>query len=183
MEEAWSRNLQNILMTPVNMAEYFSASLLFGLIKLAIELALMGLMLAFLFNYNILSIGIALIPFALSLLLTGWALGLMVNAAIIYFGRGLVALSWIIVFVLQPFSCVFYPLSALPTWAQPFAKSFPATWIFEGMRAVLAHQEFPLGSFLMAFFLNAVYLGLGYLIFSRVMKIALERGLLTKLEW
>lgn len=183
MEEAWSRNLQNILMTPVTMGEYFTASIVFGLIKLFIELTLMGLMLQLMFNFNLLTIGFALLPFSLSLLLTGWALGLFVNSLIIYFGRGLVALSWIVVFVLQPFSCVFYPVSALPLWAQPLARSFPATWVFEGMRAVLHQGPFPWRELGMAAFLNVVYLAAGYLIFSRVMKAALDKGLLTKLEW
>jgi ABC-2 type transport system permease protein len=183
MEEAWSRNLQNILMSPVGMVEYFTASILFGLAKLLVELTLMSVLVGLLFHFNVLKIGLGLIPFGLSLLLTGWALGLAVNAVIIYFGRGMVALSWIIAFVLQPFACVFYPLSAMPVWAQPLAKAFPATWIFEGMRAVLAGNGVPLGPLLLSFLLNGVYLVIGYAIFAAVMKIALDRGLLTKLEW
>jgi ABC-2 type transport system permease protein len=170
-------------MTPVSMTEYFGASILFGMIKLFFELTLMGVMLAALFQFNILVLGVALIPFALNLLLTGWALGLLVNAAIIYFGRGLVALSWIVVFVLQPFSCVFYPVSALPLWAQPFAKSFPATWVFEGMRTVLAGQAFPWRELGYALLTNTIFMTISALIFARIMKIALDKGLLTKLEW
>lgn len=183
MEEAWSRNLQNILMTPVTMTEYFIASIVFGLIKLAIELTLMGTLLGLMFQFNIFVMGIALVPFALSLLLTGWAIGLVVNAMIIYFGRGLVALSWIIVFVLQPFSCVFYPVTALPPWAQPFAKAFPATWVFEGMRGVLATHQFPWREFVYSMIANGFYLAAGMLIFNRVMRVALDKGLLAKLEW
>jgi ABC-2 type transport system permease protein len=183
MEEAWSRNLQNILMTPVSMLEYFTASIAFGIVKLMIELTLMGGLVALLFHFNVLKIGFALVPFALSLLLTGWALGLVVNAAIIYFGRGLVALSWIIAFVLQPFACVFYPLSALPGWAKPVAMAFPATWVFEGMRAVLAGQGILIQPLLYSFGLNVIYLVVCFSIFNFVMKIALDRGLLTKLEW
>jgi len=182
MEEAWSRNLQNILMTPVRMGEYCLASIGFGLVKMMIELTLMALMIGVLFKFNIFILGLSFIPFGLSLLLTGWAIGLFVNAAIIYFGRGLVALSWIIVFVLQPFACVFYPLSALPTWAQPFAKSFPATWIFEGMRAVLNNQGFKMEFFTMSILINLIYLGAGYLVFTRVLKIAMDKGLMTRLE-
>lgn len=183
MEEAWSRNLQNIMMTPVGMAEYFGASVLFGMIKLAFELTLMGVLLAALFGFNILQIGVALVPFGLNLLLTGWALGLLVNAAIIYFGRGLIALSWILIFILQPFSCVFYPVSALPGWAQPVAQSFPATWVFEGMRAVLAGQPFPWFELGMALGMNAVFLAASYAVFLRVLSVAMDRGLLTRLEW
>jgi ABC-2 type transport system permease protein len=183
MEEAWSRNLQNILMTPVNMGEYFAASIAFGVLKLIFELFLMGGLVWLLFRFNVLTLGFSLIPFAVNLLLTGWAIGLAVNACIIYFGRGLVALSWIIVFVLQPFSCVFYPLSALPPWAQTLAKLFPATWIFEGMRAVLAHSGLNWRYVAYALALNGVYLAAGFLIFSAVMRVARDKGLLTKLEW
>jgi len=182
MEEAWSRNLQNILITPVTMGEYGLASILFGMVKLAIELTLMGAMIALLFQFNILLLGLSIVPFALSLLLTGWAIGLFVNSAIIYFGRGLVALSWIVVFVLQPFSCVFYPLSALPIWAQPIAKSFPATWVFEGMRAVIKGEGFQMEYFLISLLINALYLAAGFFVFTRVMRIALDKGLMPRLE-
>jgi ABC-2 type transport system permease protein len=107
MEEAWSRNLQNILITPLNMIEYFIAAIGFGMVKLTIEITFMGLLIGTLFGFNILTLGWTLIPFAVNLLLTGWAIGLVVNAAIIYFGRGLVALSWIMAFVLQPFPAYF----------------------------------------------------------------------------
>jgi ABC-2 type transport system permease protein len=150
---------------------------------LAVELVLMGIMIGILFHFNILTLGLALIPFAINLLLTGWAIGLVVNAAIIYFGRGLVALSWIVAFVLQPFSCVFYPLSALPAWGQTVAAAFPGTWVFEGMRQVLSGQGLSSDHLLKAFGLNAIYLFVGYWIFNRVMKIALDKGLLMKLEW
>ncbi len=183
MEDAWSRNLQNIVMTPVTMLEYYTASILFGVIKLIFELVVMGCLIAAFFKFNVLILGFALIPFAVSLLLTGWAVGLVVNAAIIYFGRGLVALSWIVAFVLQPFSCVFYPLSVLPAWAQVIAKSFPGTWVFEGMRSVLAGNGIPANYLLYSYLLNGVYLMVGYLIFGWVMRIALDKGLLTKLEW
>lgn len=183
MEEAWSRNLQNIMTTPVNMVEYFGASILFGVIKLSVELLLMAVLIAWLFGFNVLTLGLPLIPFALNLLLTGWAIGLVVNAAIIYFGRGLVALSWIVAFVLQPFSCVFYPLSALPPWGQILAGIFPGTWVFEGMRQVLSGEGLSNLYLFRAFGLNVIYLVVGYAIFNRVLKIALDKGLLMKLEW
>jgi len=182
LEEAWSRNLQNIMMTPVNMGEYCAASIVFGLLKLSVELSIMGFLVIFLFDFNIFVLGFSMIPFAFSLLLTGWAIGLFVNAAIIYFGRGMVSLSWIIVFVLQPFSCVFYPLSALPPWAQRIAQGFPATWIFEGMRAVLQGKGFLVQPFLLSLAINAIYLTAGYWVISKVMKVALEKGLMSRLE-
>jgi ABC-2 type transport system permease protein len=183
MEEAWSRNLLNILITPVRMAEYYGASIIFGLLKLAVEMTLMGGLIAVLFRFNVLSIGAALLPFILSLLITGWALGLFVNALIIYFGRGLVALSWIISFILQPFACVFYPLSAVPGWAKPVAMAFPATWIFEGMRQVIQGGPMPWKWLFWSLGLNAVLFAAGCAVFTAIMRVALAKGLLTKLEW
>jgi ABC-2 type transport system permease protein len=183
MEDAWSRNLQNVLTTPVTMLEYYTASVFFGVIKLAVELVIMGSLLALLFNFNVLVMGLSLIPFACCLLLTGWAVGLVVNAAIVYFGRGLVALSWIISFVLQPFSCVFYPLSALPPWAQLLAQAFPATWVFEGMRGVLNGQGISFPFLFYATVLNGVTLIVGALVHQKVMRVALDKGLLMKIEW
>jgi ABC-2 type transport system permease protein len=183
MEEAWSRNLQNILMTPIGIGEYVVASVGFGLIKMVLELLLMAGLLGLLFHFNVFILGLSLVPFGLLLLLTGWALGLAVNAAIVYFGRGLVAISWIIVFVLQPFSCVFYPLAALPGWAQWVARGIPATWVFEGMRTVLSAGPYPWTDLAIALGLNIAWLAAGFALFGWVMKVALDRGLLTKLEW
>ena len=183
MEEAWSRNLQNILITPVSAAEYFASSIAFCVVKLAVELILMASLVALLFGFNVLVLGAAIVPFAASLLLTGWAIGLFVNAAIIFFGRGLVALSWIMAFVLQPFACVFYPLSALPAWAKPLAMSFPATWVFEGLRAILDGAPLPWNLWALSMALNAVYLLAGYGVFNAVMRTALDKGLMMRLEW
>src|SRR5882672_4034413 len=70
MEDAWSRNLQNIVMTPVTMMEYYAASIIFGVLKLIFELIVMGAMIALFFKFNVLTMGFALIPLAISLLLT-----------------------------------------------------------------------------------------------------------------
>lgn len=183
MEEAWSRNIQNMLTTPINIIEYLSASVMFGIVKLAIEISIMGFLVSALFKFNFLVLGFSLVPFAISLIITGWALGLIVTALIIYFGRGMVALSWIVAFAIQPFACVFYPLSALPVWAQPIAKSFPATWVFEGMRGVLAGDGIHIPYLINSFVLNAIYLGAGYFILMSVLRIAMDKGLMMKLEW
>jgi len=183
MEEAWSRNLQNILMTPVSDDEFFLASVLFGLVKMLIALSIVIALMAVLFGYSIFSMGFALLPLIANLLIMGWAVGMLVNALIIRFGRGLVAFSWAISFIIQPFACVFYPLSALPEWARSVAALIPATWVFEGMREVLSGKELSLGLLALAFGLNLLYLAAARMIFGKVMRTARERGLLTKLEW
>ena len=48
-----------------------------------------------------------------------------------------IALAWSVLFGLTPFSAVFYPVSVLPAWVQPFALALPSAHVFEGMRQML----------------------------------------------
>ncbi|MGB7136126.1 MAG: ABC transporter permease, partial [Acidobacteriaceae bacterium] len=48
---------------------------------------------------------------------------------------------WPIPAFISPLACVFYPLATLPHWMQWLARLIPASYVFEGMRQVLAHQS------------------------------------------
>ncbi|MBN1586814.1 MAG: ABC transporter permease [Candidatus Omnitrophica bacterium] len=182
MEEAWSRNLLNFFTTPVTLADFLVGTACFGLIKLVIELTLMTFLAWILFGQNLVILGIQLIPFLVSLLMTGWVLGLFVNTLLIRFGRGLVALSWIMAFALQPFACVFYPVEALPLWAQAVARLLPCTYVFEGMRSLVSGQGGVLGNLVLSFVLNAVYLILGLKAFRGILVAARRNAWLPRLE-
>ncbi len=183
MEEAWSRNLMSLCATPLREGEWMLASILFGLAKLMLQLLLMGVLIWMLYALNVLSIGWSLLPFVLSLLMFGWALGLVINAGIIRFGRGLVPLSWVMAFMVQPFACVFYPVTALPGWAQAIAKALPCTYIFEGMRIMIAEGRFMWGYWLTSIMLDLVYLGVAVLIVRRTLRLARKNAWLPRLEW
>jgi len=135
MEDAWSRNLQNIVMTPVNMVEYFAASILFGVIKLCFELVLMGVLISLFFGFNV----------------SSWTLtnSLCVEFAADRLGHRSLRecghhLFWPriggfcrdCVFRASTFLLCIFIRSRLFQLGEPIAKAFPATWIFEGMRAV-----------------------------------------------
>ena len=85
-------------------------------------------------------LGFMLAFFFVNLLLMGWSLGLMVTGCILKWGPPAEALAWAVPGLVQPIAAVFYPVSVLPGWLQPIALSFPASHIFEGMRASLSGQ-------------------------------------------
>lgn len=58
------------------------------------------------------------------------------------------------------------------------AHLLPASYVFEGMRAVLFEHVFRTDLFLRAVALNVVYLGLGITVFLGVFRAARRRGLL-----
>ena len=46
--------------------------------------------------------------------------------------------AWAAVFILMPVSGVYYPIGILPHWLQVIAHGLPTSYVFEGMRAILA---------------------------------------------
>src|SRR5947209_20179004 len=71
MEETWSRNLLNLLVTPLREGEYIAGVVLFGLVKMAIGVSVVALAAFALFAFNITDLGLALLPRVAVLLVVG----------------------------------------------------------------------------------------------------------------
>ena len=89
-------------------------------------------------------------------MLTSWAVGIFVSGLVLRNGLGAENLAWTIMFLFMPLTCVYYPVTMLPTWLQPVAWALPPTYVFEGMRALLIDQAFRADLMLEALALNAV---------------------------
>lgn len=179
-EDVWSRNFLNIFATPLTTTEYLS-----GLIITSIATSLVGLvvMLALAggaFGFSVLSYGLMLIPFLLVLFLFGIALGIVACAMVLRLGPASEWLVWPIPALLSPFAGVFYPLSTLPGWMQAIGHLLPPSYIFEGMRAILAGGAFPLSHLLTALTLAAAQILLAGWLFTRVYRYAVRTGLIAR---
>lgn len=181
MDDIWSENLLNIFATPLRFREFLLGLLLTSLVKLSVVVALMGTAAYFLYHYNLFIFGFHLLPFLVVLIIFGWTIGILVNSLIIRFGRDSEALAWTAVYLVQPLSCVFYPLSILPPFWQRWALLLPSTYIFEGMRSVVFSQTLPSFYFLMALFLSLLYFALSLFVFRYTLTKAKETGLLARL--
>lgn len=145
LEEAWSRNMLNLMVTPLREWEYVAGVVLLGLAKLAAGVAIVGLVALGLFAFDITDVGWTLLPVAAVLLLTGWVIALFVIGLVLRFGAGAEALAWGVLFVMLPLSGVFYPVDALPGVLQPIARVLPTTHAFEASRVVLDGGGVPWG--------------------------------------
>jgi ABC-2 type transport system permease protein len=143
MEETWSRNLLNLLVTPLREGEYAAGVVLFGLAKLAIGVTVVGLVALGLFAFNITDVGIALVPIVALLLVVGWSVGMIVIGLILRVGQGAEILAWGLLAMLMPLSGIFYPVSALPGILQPIGRVLPLTHIFAAARLVLDGNALP----------------------------------------
>jgi ABC-2 type transport system permease protein len=136
LEEAWTRNLLNLMVTPMREVEYVGGVVLFGMVKLVIGLVVVSLTALGFFAFNVTDLGVGLIPVAAVLLVVGWVIALFVIGLVLRFGTGAEALAWGILFVVMPLSGVFYPVRALPWLLRPLAEALPSTHAFAAGRAL-----------------------------------------------
>ena len=118
--------------------------------------------------------------FVLILSIFAWAVGLFISGLIMRYGYRIQVLAWSVVWIIQPFSCVFYPLSALPAWAQPISRMLPTTYVFEGMRSVLSGETLPI--LITPLISSIVFFILAAIFFHRSVEKAKKKGLLAKNE-
>ena len=145
MEETWSRNLLNLLVTPLREVEYVMGTALFGLAKLAMGISVVAGVAFALFAFNITTLGLALVPIIAVLLLIGWSVGLVVIGLILRLGDGAEILAWGLLAFVLPLSGAFYPVDVMPAGLQYVAKALPTTHVFAAARTVVAGHALPWG--------------------------------------
>ena len=114
MEETWSRNLLNIMTTPITEVEYAAGLVLYAFMKLVLAMSTISVVAFVTYQFNLGSVGWALVPIVGVLLLVGWALSLFVIGLILRYGQSAEILAWGTNFVMLALSGVFNPISALP---------------------------------------------------------------------
>lgn len=181
LEEFWSRNLGHLMMSPLRPWELVAALMLVSIMKLSVAMVPVALMANAFFGFNVLSLGFAFAVFFANLIFTSWTLGLISIGAVLRWGLGAESFSWLIVFVLLPVVCVYYPLSTLPVWLQPVALALPPTYVFEGLRSLVQHGFVSWRDMGLAFGLNLAYLGGGYFLFLWFLQRAREAGSLVQM--
>jgi len=182
LEEVWERNFLNIFVTPISLTEFLFSTVIVGLVRLFLVAIVMGILALVFYHFNIFVIGFALIPFIINLLLFGWSLGIFITAIILRYGTSAQVLAFGLIVIIQPFTAVFYPVSALPHAIQWISYLIPSTYVFEGMRAVLSGGTVPGIDLLFAFLLNIIYLTLMIWFFRAMFKKVKAMGRLLKLD-
>ena len=180
LEEMWSRNLANLMMSPLKPIEFVLSLMVMSIIRLLIGMVPVSLLAIGFFGFNLYQLGFALAVFFLNLILTSWAVGIFVSGVIIRNGLGAENLAWTIMFLLMPLTCVYYPVAVLPPWLQIVAWSLPPTYVFEGMRALLIDHVFRADLMARAFLMNAVVFTAGVCGFMLLLKSARRHGSLIQ---
>lgn len=180
LEEMWSRNLANLMMSPLRPAEFIAALMIMSVVRLLIGMIPVSLLAIAFFGFNLYGLGLALAAFFANLILTSWAVGIFVSGLVLRNGLGAENLAWTIMFIFLPLACVYYPVSVLPPFLQYVAWALPPTYVFEGMRALLIEHVFRADLMLQAFALNVVFFAAGALAFLRLLDSARRNGSLLQ---
>ncbi len=180
LEDVWSRNFLNLFASPLSIAEYVSGLVLTSIMTSSIGLIVMLVLATLIFGLHFFSLGLALVAFLLLLFVFGISLGILGSAMVLRLGPASEWLIWPLPAVLAPFVAVFYPLATLPAWMQWIARCLPPSYVFEGMRTLLAGHTFPLVLLAGGGALAVAQLLLAGCFYSRVYRHAVRTGLLAR---
>ncbi|OGM25709.1 hypothetical protein A2962_04035 [Candidatus Woesebacteria bacterium RIFCSPLOWO2_01_FULL_39_61] len=177
LEEMWNQNIVNLFASPLRVREWVVGAFILGLIKMFFSISFATILAYIFYKANIFSLGFYLIPFIISLMITGWSIGLIVSGLIVNFGMRIQTIAWGGIFLLAPFSAVYYPISTLPSWAQKVAAFIPTSYIFEGMRTIIFTGKMSEDLLIKSFLLNGLFLCFGIVTFILMFKKSKEKGL------
>lgn len=178
LEELWNKNLINIFVSPLKFSEWVASLLILSVVKAFLSITFALLIAFLLYKIQIFTYGFYLIPFIALLLLTGWWMGFLVSGLILRFGLKVQNFAWTLIYVIAPFSAIYYPLSILPEWAQKIALIIPTSYVFEGMREVLTTHTLDPNKIYISLGLNIIYLILSIIFLKRSFDKLMNRGLL-----
>jgi ABC-2 type transport system permease protein len=179
-EDVWSRNFLNVFASPLTIAEYVSGLVLTSIITSLVGLLVMLVLAGGVFGLSFFTYGILLLPYLLVLFMFGIALGIVASAMVLRLGPASEWLVWPIPALLAPFAGVFYPLATLPAWMQWIGHLLPPSYVFEGMRAVVAGQSPPWPTLAGALLLASMQIVAAGWCFARVHRYAVRTGLLAR---
>ena len=180
LEETWTRNLLNIMVTPLREAEFLAGLVVIGVMRLAVALGLVTLAAAGLYAFSVTSAGWGLVPVVAVLMLVGWTIALCVIGLILRFGSGAEILTWGILFMVVALSGAFYPIDALPGAFQPIAQALPSAHAFEAARTLLDGEPLPWDRIGIAVAELVVLVPLALAFVLRMLKLFRTRGYVTR---
>lgn len=177
LSELWYRNLVNLFITPLKFSEFILAFLISSIFKAIVAFAVTSIGALLLYQVGLFQVGLWVIPFGVILIMTGWIYAFATTGLNMRFGTKVQSISWTMVFLLSPFSAVYYPVSVLPDWAQKIASILPTSYVFESMRSIINTGKFDYNYLLYAFLLVCFYLVIALAWLRSSFSFALNQGL------
>jgi ABC-2 type transport system permease protein len=180
LEDVWARNFLNLFASPLSISEYITGLVITSVLTSTVGVIVMLLLATGVFHLQFFSMGLPVIAFLIVLFVFGITLGIFASAFVLRLGPASEWLVWPLPALLSPFAAVFYPLTVLPQWMQWVSRVLPPSYVFEGMRALLAGRPFPGMLLLQGSLVAVAELLLAAYFYGRVYDQAVRTGLLAR---
>ena len=177
LDELWNKNLINVFAAPVKLSEWVTSVIIIGIVKAIISITFASGVAYLFYKVNFFSYGFQMLPIILLLIMSGWWVGFIVAGVILRFGTRVQTLAWTAVWLISPFSAIYYPLSALPVWAQTVAKFVPTSYMFEAAREIIKTGYLDGNKIYISLGLNLIYLILALIFLQKSFDKVLDKGL------
>ena len=180
MEETWTRNILNVMTTPLRESEYIVGLAIGGLLKLVAAMSTVSITALAFYRFGLGEIGWGLVPIVGVLLLCGWSTSMLVIGLLLRYGQSAEILAWATTFTILAVSGVFNPVASIPGPIQPIARILPTTYAFSAARGLLAGGGVPWGELGWAALGAVVLAGLSMLYVLRMLRLFRARGYVTR---
>jgi ABC-2 type transport system permease protein len=168
----------HLLVSPLRPAELVTGLMGMSVVQSALGIVPATLLAWVLYSYDVFAVGPVLVLLIVNLLMTGWWLGLAVIILVLRYGTGVQGFAWSIVMSLAPLAAIFYPVGLLPHGLREAAFVLPASHVFEALRDITQHQHVPWGQLVLAFLLNALWIGALGSLLARQFRLSRRAGTL-----
>jgi len=178
LNELFDANLISLFSTPLQVVEWIIATTFVGSIAALINVALGWIIALLMFDCNIFALGfLPTIAIIGSLLISSWGIGLVLMSVLLFIGKKGSGLAFVICWSLLPFSCIYYPIHALPKLLQLFSFYVPMAHVFGSIRDSLATGTIAWHEIGLSFALNGFCIVAAILIFVAAFKKTKKSGL------
>ncbi len=168
--EVWSKSFSSLFISPLTLSEFIIGQAIAGLVKSSGVTLMVCLVARILFGFNVLDLGLFnFIIYFLVVFTFAIAAGIFILSLIIRFGTNIQSLAWGFIFILQPFSAIFFPIETLPEFLRPFSYLSPVTYVMQSIRSQLSGGEVLWPNIAIAFLLTLFYLIIVTFYTSRVL--------------
>lgn len=180
MEETWTRNLLNMMTTPLREIEYVAGLAVYGAAKLLAAMVMVSLTAVGFYSFGLGEVGWGLLPIVTILLVIGWAMAMFIVGLLLRYGQSAEILAWASTFLVLSLSGVFNPVESIPSVLQPVARVLPTTYVFRAARDLLDGEAMPWSDVGLAAIGSFVLVVLSTVFVTRMLAKFRKRGYITR---
>jgi ABC-2 type transport system permease protein len=176
-EELWSNNVVNLFSLPLRTVEWACGIVLFNVIAMFLTTVFCMVVMFLLYDISTWYVISTFLFFLPPLFFSSIWIGFTCLQVLITWGKRGQELGFVVCWFCLPFSGAYYPIEVLPHWAQKISACLPMSYVFQGMRGYVMHQQDPISYLIKGYVLSIVYAVCAVLLFMYCFNRSKQKGL------